>query len=498
MASRKDLELAKLLLTHRILDDEEVRRAFEQQAARLHAGRNEPLADVLYELQLVPRGGLATLEGPGPEVTQPFPGYRVTGLLGEGGMSTVYRAVYLANKTPVAIKVLKPIQALRGDYRRRFEDEARLLLELEHHAIVAGYERGTSAGHAWFSMDLVEGVTVQEVIERRGFLTPPEALSITWQVAQALAYLHARGLLHRDMKPGNVMVEASGRARLIDLGLVGRMGGAAAEASNVTVGTVEYLSPEQARGRADLDPRSDIYSLGVSLYHMVVGEVPFQGETDYEVMAKQIMASLDTQKVKNRRIPPEVHFFIAKMTSKERESRYARLEDVVRDVAGYLPGGAVPLELGVPQVVMPVGARAPSPPTARPLSPPVARPMTPPVARPVSPPVARPVAPPVAKPVAPPVAKPVAPPVAKPVAPPVAKPVAPPVARPVAPPVARPVVLPVAKPVAAPVAPATPSAPAPALAPSTTPTPPPAPPPAPAKKQFVAPIPKHKRKPEDR
>ena len=122
----------------------------------------------------------------------------------------------------------------------------------------------------------------------------------------------------------------------------------------MTVGTVEYISPEQARGRGDLDVRTDIYSLGVSLYHMVVGDVPFHGGTDYEVMAKHILNGLDQQKVKNRRISPEVHYAITKMMSKEREFRYADCDQVVADLTRFLPPG------GPPPIVLPVKSDPPA------------------------------------------------------------------------------------------------------------------------------------------
>ena len=133
----------------------------------------------------------------------------------------------------------------------------------------------------------------------------------------------------------------------------------------MTVGTVEYLSPEQARGRSDLDWRSDLYSLGLSLYHMAVGEVPFEGDSAYEVMAKQVMSALDTQKVKQRRISPEIHFFIKKMTSKDRENRFSSLADFCRTVEGYLPAGTVALDLG--------STPSAAPPTVQPTAPPASR-----------------------------------------------------------------------------------------------------------------------------
>ena len=386
MPTKQDLELAKRLMSARVLDEDQLRAAFDMQA-RLHAGGQDVgIEPVLYHLGLLPRGALRVVRAPPPLEAQPFTNYRLEAPLGEGGSSTVYRALYTPNRTPVAVKVLDPIQALRPSFLDGFQREARTLIELEHENIVLGYEVGCEGGRYFFSMELVDGITVLDVIDRRGFLENAEALSITLQSARALAHLHERGFLHRDIKPGNIMVESSGRARLIDLGLIRALpegGRSTDDEETTTVGTVEYVSPEQARGRADLDPRSDIYSLGVTLYHMVVGEVPFQGENDYETMAKQVLSAMDTQKVKQRRIAPEVHFFITKMTSKEREMRFETVEDVIRAIEGYVPGEPVPVILG-------------EPPVARPVAPPVAKPVAPPpVAKPVPPaPVAQPAAPP--------------------------------------------------------------------------------------------------------
>lgn len=407
MASKADLDLAKRLLAARVLPEESLRRAFEQQAELISQGRPYPLERILYARKDLPPGSLAPINAPPLLELQPFENYELISMLGEGGSSTVYEGVYIPNGAPVAVKVLDPIQALRADFLERFQQEARMLTEFEHENIVLGYELGYEQGFHFFSMDAVPGMTVLEVIDRRGFLTNDEALSITAQAADALDYLHASGYLHRDVKPSNIMIDADGRARLIDLGLVRDLSsvspGAGGE-ETMTVGTVEYVSPEQARGRADLDPRSDIYSLGLTLYHMVVGEVPFQGESDYEVMAKQIMSSLDTQKVKQRRIAPEIHFFITKMTSKDRDSRFESVAEVRDTVLGYVRNVPVAIDFG-PE---------PAPPVAQPVSmPPVATPVAPPVAKPVAPPVARPVKPPVAKPIAPtrsaPVTKPGAP-----------------------------------------------------------------------------------------
>ncbi len=390
MATKQDLVLAKRLMAARVLTEDGLREAFAFQERLREQGKQASLEPILYHLGLLPKGSLAVLRSPGPLQSQPFRDYELDGVLGEGGSGVVYSGRYRPNGSVVAVKVLDPVQALREDFLERFQHEARILIELEHENIVLGYEVGCENGLHFFSMDLIEGITVLEAIDRRGFLSNEEALSISLQAARALKYLHDSGYLHRDIKPGNIMVEASGLARMMDLGLVRsleREGEPQPGDEATTVGTVEYLSPEQARGRADLDPRSDMYSLGVSLYHMVVGEVPFSGETSYEVMAKQVLSAMDTQKVKTRRIAPEVHFFITKMTSKERELRFETIEEVIANLEAYVPGGMVPVDLGSPRAAVPV-----APPVAKPVQPPpAAKPVKPPAAKPVKPPAAAPI-----------------------------------------------------------------------------------------------------------
>ena len=352
MASRADLDLARKLLGASVVTEAQIRVGLEVQAKLLTDGIAMPLLDVLVEKGLLPTVAHKALSAPDPIEGQPFPNYRFEKLLGEGGSSKVYRATYLPNGATVAVKVLDPVQGLRADLRDRFYDEARLLIELDHENVVAGYEVGSAKGIHFFSMDHVVGPTVLEMIERAERIEHGTALWITIQMAKALAYLHSRNLIHRDIKPGNVMIDATGRARLIDLGLVRRLDDVtdaqARGEDEKTVGTVEYISPEQARGRGDLDLRTDIYSLGVTLYHMVVGDVPFHGETNYEVMAKHILSGMDAQKVKTRRIPPEINFVIAKMMSKDREHRHDNCEQVVADLSRFLPEG------GPPPIMLPV------------------------------------------------------------------------------------------------------------------------------------------------
>ncbi|MFB3067069.1 MAG: serine/threonine protein kinase, partial [Planctomycetota bacterium] len=138
-----------------------------------------------------------------------------------------------------------------------------------------------------------------------------------------------------DIKPGNILIDDAWSAKLIDLGFC-MMVGITEETEGTTVGTVGYISPEQARGGSNLDIRSDIYSLGVSLYHMVVGETPFSGETDLEVMGKQIMQALKSDRLKALNISPTVHFIIEKMMAKDREMRFQHPDEIVKEISAYL------------------------------------------------------------------------------------------------------------------------------------------------------------------
>ncbi|MCC7137687.1 MAG: serine/threonine protein kinase [Planctomycetes bacterium] len=383
MASRADLELAKKLLAAHVVGEDQLRSALAAQAEVLARGKVVDLGRVLVAQGVLGKEALGVLAAGDPLETQPFPKYRLERALGEGGSSVVYGGTYLPNGAKVAVKVFSAVQSLRKDLLARFYEEARLLIELDHENVVAGYEVGSAGGLHFFSMDWVQGPTVLQMIERGGVLPSPTALWITIQMAKALTYLHEHGLLHRDIKPGNVMIDATGRARLIDLGLVRRLDASAPRSDaeeSVTVGTVEYISPEQARGRGDIDVRTDVYSLGVTLYHMVVGDVPFHGETDYEVMAKHILTGLDSQKVKTRRIAPEVTYAITKMMSKEREFRYADCPQVVADLSRFLPPG------GPPPLVLPVDPTPPpsSPGPRSPVVGPPPGPKPPPVVRPRS------------------------------------------------------------------------------------------------------------------
>jgi len=218
------------------------------------------------------------------------PGYKIVRLLAEGGMGDVYVAEKEDIGKRCAVKILSSELAKREDFVRRFFREARVLAQLSHPHIVPIIDIGKTTGGRYFIvMEYLEGKTVEELINEKGRMSEDEALRLVMQVADALEYANARNIVHRDIKPSNIIVDGDGCARLCDFGLSKPIGGSDdITLMGLIMGTPEYLSPEQAHGRVDIDIRSDIYSLGASLYHMVVGRPPFEGRIPQETAAKHI------------------------------------------------------------------------------------------------------------------------------------------------------------------------------------------------------------------
>ncbi len=210
--------------------------------------------------------------------------------LGEGGMGKVYKARVRATGALVAIKVLSRKYAEDRDYVRRFKREAAVGMELNHPHIVRILTVGSDKGIRYMSMELVEGGDLKGLLKEEGKLPERKALKITYKIAHALACAHKLGIVHRDVKPSNIMFNISGEVKLSDFGLVKTLAKQTVQLTQagVAVGTPHYISPEQARGSQDVDIRADIYSLGVTLYHAVTGQRPFTGANGLEIMTKVV------------------------------------------------------------------------------------------------------------------------------------------------------------------------------------------------------------------
>ena len=214
--------------------------------------------------------------------------YRIVRKLGTGGMANVYLAEDQELGRSVAIKILDDRHAADEQFVERFRREAKNAASLSHPNIVAVYDRGEAEGTYYIAMEYLDGRTLKELLVRFG--TPPVKIAIgyTRQVLSALAFAHKYGLVHRDIKPHNVLVDSGGHVKVTDFGIARSEASQMTEAGSI-IGTAQYLSPEQARG-APVDQRSDIYSVGVLLYELLTGAVPFTGDTPVEIAMKHLSA----------------------------------------------------------------------------------------------------------------------------------------------------------------------------------------------------------------
>ena len=277
----------------------------------------------------------------------------------------VFKALEIKTNRTVAIKMIFPKTAANPGLLNGFQREARLLIKFNHPNIIKGYyvtpPQGINGLH-YLVMEYVEGDSVQKLIdqtqEKAGQIVGINeelTLLIIMQAANALDYLQKNNILHRDIKPDNLLLnKKQGQAKLCDLGFaqfinplidqsdtrLSKEQGQASQPNDkpaTTSGTIAYMSPEQARGQS-ADIRSDIYSLGATLFHMITGKTPFSGTNDMEVMAKQVLANLQSDEIKNKGISPLVLYFIEKMMAKEKEIRYQNPQEVITDIKSQLDG----------------------------------------------------------------------------------------------------------------------------------------------------------------
>lgn len=258
--------------------------------------------------------------------------YRILQQLGQGGMATVYKAYHAALDRYVAIKVLHPAFTEDPNFQARFQREARLVAKLEHPNIVPIYDFAEHEGRPYLVMKFIEGQTLKAVMETKQ-LTPQEILRVVEAVGLALSYAHSQGILHRDVKPSNVLVTGGGQIYLADFGLARiAQSGTSTLTSDMLVGTPQYISPEQALSKSDLDERTDIYSFGIMVYEMVVGRVPYNADTPFAVIHDHIYTPLPLPTQVNDQISPAMERVLLKALAKERADRYS---DVVSFVAAF-------------------------------------------------------------------------------------------------------------------------------------------------------------------
>jgi tRNA A-37 threonylcarbamoyl transferase component Bud32 len=265
--------------------------------------------------------------------------YELEELLGVGGMASVYRARDAALDRPVAIKVLDEALSNDPEYLERFRREAMAMARFSHRHIVQVIDRGEFDDRQYIVLEYVGGETLKDLIERSGPLPVDDALALVRDVALGLAFAHEHGIVHRDVKPHNVLLDTSGTPKVADFGIA-RSVGPASTADTLTktgtlLGTSEYVAPEQVLG-VGADERSDQYSLGVLLYELLVGEPPYRGATFIEVALRHVHDAVPSVRASRRDVAPSVDALVAKALAKRPEDRFPSMEIFAREVEACL------------------------------------------------------------------------------------------------------------------------------------------------------------------
>lgn len=337
-----DTLLGRMALDQRLCTEDEVRRC-KEEVQKQAAENPTTLEQLLVKKHYITAGQLERLKTnikESRDTAGQIPGYKVMGKLGSGAMAVVYKAKQLSLDRTVAIKVLPKKFVQKSDYVERFYKEGRLAAKLNHNNIVQAIDVGEVGGLYYFVMEYVEGKTLYDDLSKGKVFDEREAIDVIVQVAKALGHAHAQGLIHRDVKPKNIMINKDGVVKLADMGLARETSDikAAKHEQGKAFGTPYYIAPEQIRGEVDIDGRADIYSLGGTLFHMVAGRVPFEASAPSEVMKKHLKEPLVPPDHINTALSTGISEVIEVMMAKDRGERYSTMEEVIADLEAVRDG----------------------------------------------------------------------------------------------------------------------------------------------------------------
>lgn len=257
--------------------------------------------------------------------------YEIIKTIGEGGMANVYLAEDTILERKVAIKVLRGDLSNDEKFIRRFKREALSVSNLSHPNIVEVYDVGEEDGNYYIVMEYIEGKTLKQLLQKRGALTLTEVIDIMSQLTDGLAHAHEAYIIHRDIKPQNIMIEDNGRIKITDFGIAMALNSTQLTQTNSVMGSVHYLPPEQANGKGST-VKSDIYSLGILMYELLTGSVPFKGDTAVEIALKHMKEKIPSVRKQNPTIPQSVENIILKATAKNPKNRYDSVREMYNDL----------------------------------------------------------------------------------------------------------------------------------------------------------------------
>lgn len=342
----QDIAVARYLKQEGMVTPEHLQQGLQAQARAVEGGKPISLAQALLNVGAITPAQKETLEKrlKGEEKkggTQQLGPYRLRKKLGEGGMGAVYLADDSRDGKKVALKVLPRRHAADPEFLKRFRREAEAAIKLDHANIVRAFEAGEEASFHFYAMEYCEGEPLDRALKRTGLFSWHRAFEIVRDVARGLQYAHAQGFIHRDIKPANIFMTAAGMPKILDLGLTKKIDESQLSfqtLSGAVLGTPHYISPEGAKSDKSIDGRSDIYSLGATLYHLLTGEPPFSGNTLYEILSKHVNAELPNPQDVAEDIPDGVVHVLRKMMAKSPNDRYSDCGELVNDVELVLQG----------------------------------------------------------------------------------------------------------------------------------------------------------------
>jgi serine/threonine protein kinase len=341
-----DTIFGKMALDQGLVSNEELRRCIEEAEAR-QASNPTMLKDLLVERGYITRTQAHRVinsikEARGSTAAHQIPGYLILGKLGAGAMAVVYKARQLSLDRIVAIKVLPKRFTENKEYVERFYKEGKAAGKLNHPNIVQAVDVGEAGGYHYFVMEYVEGKTLYDDLSAGKVYGELEAINVIIQVAEALRHAHSVGLIHRDVKPKNIMINKEGIVKLADMGLARQTTDfeAAKMEKGKAYGTPYYISPEQIRGEIDVDERADIYGLGATFYHLVTGRVPFMADDPMEVMRKHLKDELIPPDHINTSLSAGVSEVIEVMMAKNKKDRYNSVDELLIDLKAVRDGEA--------------------------------------------------------------------------------------------------------------------------------------------------------------
>ncbi|MGZ8693931.1 MAG: protein kinase domain-containing protein [Gaiellaceae bacterium] len=278
--------------------------------------------------------------------------YELEELVGSGGMATVYRAHDRLLERPVALKILHEQFSSDAEALERFGREARAVAQLAHPNIVTVIDRGEDAGRPYIVFEYVGGENLKQLVAREGPLPVPTVIELGLQVARALEAAHGRGVVHRDVKPQNVLLADEGRAKVTDFGIAHTRGTEGMTLTGTIMGTSDYIPPEQARGEAAGEP-GDVYSLGVVLFELLTGRLPYEADNAVAVAMRHVNDPVPSVRELRPDVPPRLDALVRRALAKEPRDRFASMSDLVAELEACGRGDVAPPSDGAPTMIVP-------------------------------------------------------------------------------------------------------------------------------------------------